>query len=113
MAIDSFAVRLEVPWKEPLGLDEPTAEQWSGGVVVVMTTCMSGGTQGFQTNEVYLMDPDAADRLIDAGFARYETEREERIAKSEGHKRPSKGVKRPDTPNKKSKGKAKDAPEGG
>ena len=110
MANESFAVRLETPWEEPLGLAEPTDEQWSSGVVVRMLDCLSGPERNLQVREFYLVNPDEAERLVEAGYARYETERETRIAKAEGHRRTRPGVKAPAA---KSKGKAKDAPKGG
>ena len=82
----SFAVRLEVPWKEPIGLAEPTDRQWSDGIVVVMTTTMNGNAT-HKEGEMYLMDVPAAERLIKAGYARRETEREIDIAKAMGHRR--------------------------
>ena len=86
MATTSFAVRLEVPWNEPIGLAEPTDRQWSDGIVVVMTVTMSGNAT-HKEGEMYLMDVPQAERLITAGYARRETEREITIAKSMGHRR--------------------------
>lgn len=82
----SFAVRLEIPWKDPIGLAEPTDRQWSDGIVVVMLTTMCGNAT-HKEGEIYLMDAAAAERLITAGYARRETEREMDIAKAVGHRR--------------------------
>ena len=95
MANESYAVRLELPWKEPLGLKEPTDAQWAGGVVVVMRQTISGLKHSMKRGEHFLMDAASGNRLVERGTCRFETEREERIAKAEGHKRPTKGVKRP------------------
>ena len=115
MASQEFAVRLEVPWKEPIGLKEPTAEQWSSGVVVVMKQSIFGPEQSLRKNEHFLMDAEHGNRLVERGTARYETEREERIAKAEGHRRPNRGVKAPAPAKAKGKAKAKaeDTPEEG
>ena len=53
------------------------------------------------------MDPGAADRLVAAGYARHETERERKCAIAVGHKRPKNGVKAPDPASAPSKAKAK------
>ena len=83
---DAFAVRLELPWADPVGLAEPTARQWADGIVVMMLTTMAGNAT-HRKGELYLMDVPAAERLIEAGYARRETEREENIAKAMGHQR--------------------------
>ena len=82
----SFAVRLEIPWKEPIGLAEPTETQWARGTVVMMLTNMDGNVSR-KEGELYLMDGTAAELLIRAGYARCETEREITIAKAMGHRR--------------------------
>ena len=83
---DTFAVRLELPWAEPIGLAEPTDKQHADGIVVVMLQTMCGNATR-KKGELYLMDVPQATRLLEAGYARRETEREERIARAEGHKR--------------------------
>ena len=83
---EAFAVRLEIPWAEPIGLAEPTARQWADGIVVVMTETMAGNAT-HRKGELYLMDVPAAERLLEAGYARRETEREETAAKAMGHQR--------------------------
>ena len=93
MSNESYAIRINNAWDEPQDFPEPTAEQWTGGVVVVMTACMSGGDKSLQMRERYLMDAAQGNDLVGAGYARFETEREERIAKAEGHKRPNRSVK--------------------
>ena len=42
MADARYTLKLDAPWQEPTDLQDPTAEQWSGGVVVVHDRpCMS------------------------------------------------------------------------
>lgn len=86
MSSEAFAVRLELPWAEPIGLADPTDRQWADGIVVVMLTTMSGNAT-HKKGELYLMDVPAAERLIEAGYARRETEREMDVAKAMGHRR--------------------------
>lgn len=87
MSSEQFAVRLEHPAsEEPLGLPEPTEDQWSLGMVVVMLETMCGNAT-HKKNEIYLMDVPAGERLIAAGYARRETQREIDIAKFVGHRR--------------------------
>ena len=83
---DAFAIRLELPWEEPIGLAEPSNKQWNNGIVVRMLTTMCGNAH-HKKGELYLMDVPAAERLIEAGYARRETEREINMAKAAGHKR--------------------------
>lgn len=83
---DQFAVRLELPWAEPIGLAPPTDKQWSEGIVVVMLVDMCGNAT-HRTNEMYLMDAEQAKRLIATNYARHETEAELTCAKAMGHKR--------------------------
>ena len=82
----SFAVRLELPWEDPIGLAEPTNAQWNEGIVVRMLTTMCGNAH-HKKGELYLMDVPQAERLIEATYARRETEREMDMAKAAGHKR--------------------------
>lgn len=111
MANQEFAVRLETPWKEPEGFAEPTAEQWSGGVVVMMTASLSGAEQSLNVREYFLMDPTQVERLIGFGYVRYATEREIKCAHAVGDKWPKhNGVKAPKAAKAKSK---EDAPEEG
>ena len=86
---DDFAVRLELPWAEPIGLAEPTDRQWSDGIVVVMLVDMCGNAT-HKTGEMYLMDIPQAERLLAAGYARRETEREITMAQAAGHRRNNK-----------------------
>ena len=105
-----FIVRLETPWKEPQGFAEPTARQFADGVVICFTASMSGGEHSIRRGDYYLVDPKQADRYISAGYARFETEREERIAKAEGYKRPNRSVKSK-APKAKAKAKAESSEE--
>ena len=86
----TFAVRLDHPWEEPSDppLAAPTSEQLGAGVVVVIKVGMVG-RQKLIKGERYLMSRDTAQNFLADGFVRLETEREERIAKAEGHARPS------------------------
>ena len=102
----SFAVRLEIPWKEPIGLAEPTDRQWADGIVVMMLTNMDGNASR-KEGELYLMDVPAAEMLLAAGYARRETEREETIAKTMGHRRGSNLTGHPAVEGDESKAKAK------
>lgn len=86
MSTTQFAVRLELPWEEPIGLAEPTDRQWADGIVVRMLTTMSGNAH-HKKGELYLMDVPQAERLIEALYARRETEREMQMAKAAGHRR--------------------------
>ena len=83
---DQFAVRLELPWAEPIGLAPPTDKQLADGIVVVMLVDMCGNAT-HRTGEMYLMDAPQALRLIEAGYARRETEQEIACAKAVGHRR--------------------------
>ena len=105
MASGQFAVRLEIAWQEPVGLPEPTAKQQADGIVVVMLVTMNG-IATHRKGEHYLMDVPQATRLIEAGYARRESEREERIARAEGHKR-GPGLKGSPAVEGKAKGKGK------
>lgn len=83
---DQFAVRLELPWAEPIGLAPPTKAQWASGLVVIMKVDMCGNAT-HRTGEMYLMDAPQATRLLEAGYARRETEQEIACAKAVGHQR--------------------------
>ena len=113
MATERYSVKIDAPWQEPSDLPAPTAEQWSGGVVVNMLENVTGLDQTFLKREYVLMDAISAAAAVEVLEARYATEREIKCAAAVGLKWPSKpGVKAP-APAKgksKSKGKAK-APE--
>lgn len=111
---DQFAVRLELPWADPIGLAEPTDRQWSDGIVVVMLVDMCGNAT-HKTGEMYLMDAEQANRLIAENYARRETEAEMTCAKAMGHRRgpnltghPAVDGEAKPKAKKKSKAKAKD-----
>ena len=86
---DHFTVMLETPWHEPIGLDAPTDQQWSAGVVIRMQSSIAGPLFTMASGEFWLVDPAFGARLVERGRARYETERETACAKAVGYKRPS------------------------
>ena len=95
MATEYFAVKLETPWQAPLGLEAPTPEQMSSGVVICMMTNLSGTTQSMLLREFFLVDAATAADMVANGSARYETERERTCALAVGYERPKLGVKAP------------------
>ena len=113
---EEFQVKLETPWLEPQDLAEPTAEQWTGGVVVQMIASVNGLERNMLSREYWLLDAGQAERFVAAEYARYVTEREIKCAAAVGQKWPGKpGVKAPAPAKGKAKGKAKaeDTPEEG
>ena len=70
-------------------LEQPSMDQLGAGRVVVIKESLSGPHRMFKKGHRYLMDNAAAATLLESGYVRPETEREERIAKAEGHARPS------------------------
>ena len=90
---EAFAVKLQTPWLEPSGLEPPTEQQLTGGVVICMTATATGLTQSMVRREYWLVDPAQADGWIAGEVARHVTERERKCAAAVGEKWPKPGVK--------------------